>query len=54
MLCVAAAAAGLVVVWRIIERAQPCWGVRQFINFNRDMQASLKAKTRFAPRGAAA
>lgn len=51
MLCVAAAAAGLVVAWHIDERAQPCWRVRQFIDYNRDMQASLKAKTRFAPPG---
>jgi hypothetical protein len=49
--CVAAAAGGLVVAWRIDERAQPCWSVRQFIDFNRNMQASLKAKTRFAPPG---
>ncbi|WP_233214662.1 hypothetical protein [Mycobacterium sp. 4858] len=45
------AAAGLVIAWRIDERAQPCWSVRQFVDFNRDMQASLKAKTRFAPPG---
>ncbi|EFG78397.1 hypothetical protein HMPREF0591_1689 [Mycobacterium parascrofulaceum ATCC BAA-614] len=51
MVCVAAAGAGLVVAWRIDERAQPCWSVRQFIDFNRDAQASLKAKTRFAPAG---
>lgn len=51
MLCVATATAGLVVAWRIDERAQPCWSVRQFIAFNRDTQASLKAKTRFAPAG---
>ncbi|WP_264047760.1 hypothetical protein [Mycobacterium paraffinicum] len=49
--CVAVAAAGLFVAWRIDERAQPCWSVRQFIDFNRDMQASMKAKTRFAPPG---
>lgn len=49
--CVAVAAAGLFVAWRIDQRAQPCWSVRQFIDFNRDMQASLKAKTRFAPPG---
>lgn len=49
--CAAVAAAGLFVAWRIDERAQPCWSVRQFIDFNRDMQASLKAKTRFAPPG---
>lgn len=51
LVCVAAAAAGGVVAWRIDERAQPCWSVRQFIEFNRDTQASLKAKTRFAPPG---
>lgn len=51
LLCVAAAAGGLVVALRIDERAQPCWRVRQFIEFNRDTQASLKAKTRFAPPG---
>lgn len=51
IVCVAAATAGLVVAWRIDERAQPCWSVRQFIDFNRDTQASLKAKTRFAPPG---
>lgn len=51
LVCVAAAAAGVVVAWRIEERAQPCWSVRQFIEFNRDTQASLKAKTRFAPPG---
>ncbi|OOK65269.1 hypothetical protein BZL29_7780 [Mycobacterium kansasii] len=51
MVYVAVAAAGLVVAWRIDERAQPCWSVRQFIEFNRDAQASLKAKTRFAPAG---
>lgn len=51
LVCLAAAAAGGVVAWRIEERAQPCWSVRQFIEFNRDTQASLKAKTRFAPPG---
>lgn len=51
LVCVAAAAAGVVVAWRIDERAQPCWRVKQFIEFNRDTQASLKAKTRFAPPG---
>lgn len=49
--CVAVAAAGVFVAWRIDERAQPCRSVRQFIDFNRDTQASLKAKTRFAPPG---
>lgn len=49
--CVAASAAGLFVAWRIDERAQTCQSVRQFIEFNRDIQASLKAKTRFAPPG---
>ncbi|OBH12532.1 hypothetical protein A5695_16860 [Mycobacterium sp. E1747] len=47
----AVAAAGLFVAWRLDERAQPCWSVRQFIDFNRDAQASLKAKTRFARPG---
>ncbi|OBB90355.1 hypothetical protein [Mycobacterium sp. 852002-30065_SCH5024008] len=49
--CVAVTAAGLFVAWRIDERTQPCWAVRQFIDFNRDTQASFKAKTRFAPPG---
>ncbi|GAB4909728.1 hypothetical protein MAHJHV30_26900 [Mycobacterium avium subsp. hominissuis] len=49
--CVAAAAAGGVVAWRIHERTQPCWPVRQFVAFNRDAQASLKAKTRWAAPG---
>ena len=50
-LCVVAAAAGPVVAWRIDERAHPCWTVRQFVDFNRDTQASLNAKTRLAPAG---
>lgn len=51
LLCAAAAVGGVIVAWHIDERAQPCWRVRQFIEFNRDTQASLKAKTRFAPPG---
>lgn len=47
----AAAAAGGVVAWRINERTQPCWPVKEFVAFNRDTQASIKAKTRFAPPG---
>lgn len=51
MVCVAVVTGGLVVSWRIDERSQPCWSVREFIDFNRNMQASLKDKTRFAPPG---
>ncbi|WP_231999932.1 hypothetical protein [Mycobacterium sp. 1245852.3] len=47
----ATAAAGGVAAWRIHERTQPCWPVRQFVIFNRETQASLKAKTRFAAPG---
>ncbi|MDD4865692.1 MAG: hypothetical protein PHQ28_00740 [Mycobacterium sp.] len=51
LVCVTVATAGLTVAWRIDQRAQPCWPVRQFIDFNRDTKAALKAKTRFAPAG---
>ncbi|MCV7101386.1 hypothetical protein [Mycobacterium palustre] len=51
LLCVATVAGGLVVALRIDERAQPCRKVRKLIEFNRNTQASLKAKTRFAPPG---
>lgn len=50
-LCLTLAATGTVVAWRIHERSQPCWAVRQFVTFHRDTQAGLKAKTRFAPPG---
>lgn len=50
-LCVTVATAGVVAEWRLHERAQPCWPVRQLLTFNIDTQASLKAKTRFAPAG---
>jgi hypothetical protein len=49
--CVAAAAAGMFIAWRVDEKAQPCWAARQMIDFNRTAQASLKAKTHFAPAG---
>lgn len=51
LLCVVTVAGGLVVAWRIDERAQPCWRVRQLLEFNRNSMASLKAKTRLAPAG---
>jgi hypothetical protein len=41
----------MVVAWHVDEKAQPCWTVRQFIDYDRDAQASLKAKTHFAPAG---
>jgi hypothetical protein len=50
-ICAVAAAAAMVVAWRVDEKAQPCWTVRQFIDYNRDARASLKAKTHFAPAG---
>jgi hypothetical protein len=49
--CVATAAAGMFIAWRIDEQAQPCQTVRALIDFNRTTQASLKAKTHFAPAG---
>jgi hypothetical protein len=51
LLCAVAAAAAMVVAWRVDEKAQPCWTVRQFIDYNRDAQASLKAKTHFPAAG---
>jgi hypothetical protein len=50
-ICAVAAAAAMVVAWRADEKAQPCWTVRQFIDYNRDAQAALKAKTHFAAAG---
>jgi hypothetical protein len=50
-ICAVAAAAAMVVAWRVDEKAQPCWTVRQFIDYNRDAQAALKAKTHFAAAG---
>jgi hypothetical protein len=49
--CVAAAAVGMFVAWRIDEQARPCQTVRAFIDFNRSSQASLRVKTHFAPAG---
>jgi hypothetical protein len=54
VLCLALAAVGTGVARRIDDRAQPCWPVRQLLIFNRDAQASLKAKTRLAPAGSLA
>lgn len=51
VLCVVGAAAAMVVAWRVDENAQPCWTVRQLIDYNRDAQAALKAKTHFAAAG---
>jgi hypothetical protein len=51
MVCVVTAAVAMVVAWRADENAQPCWTVRQFIEYNDDAQASLKAKTHFAAAG---
>jgi hypothetical protein len=50
-ICAVAAAAAMVVAWRVDEKAHPCWTVRQFIDYNRDAQAALKAKTHFAAAG---
>ncbi len=49
--CAVTAAAGMFIAWRIDEQAQPCQTVRALIDFNRTTQASLKAKTHFAPAG---
>jgi len=49
--CVLIAAAGGAAAWRIHEQAQPCWAVRQLVDFNRTAQDGLKAKTYFPPAG---
>lgn len=51
MVCVVVAAAAMVAAWRVDKNAQPCWAGRQFIDYNDDAQASLKAKTHFAAAG---
>jgi hypothetical protein len=45
------AAAAMVFAWHVDEKAQPCWTVHQFIDYNRDAQASFKAKTHIVPPG---
>lgn len=49
--CVLIAAAGALTAWRIHDETQPCWPVRQLIDFNRAAQDNLKAKTYMPPAG---
>jgi hypothetical protein len=49
--CVAVATAGGYTAWQIHVRAQPCWAVRQLIDFNRGAQDDLNAKTYMPPAG---
>ena len=44
VLYVLIAAAGITAAWRIHVHTQPCWAVRQLIDFNRTAQDELKAK----------
>jgi hypothetical protein len=49
--CVLIAAAGALTAWRIHDETQPCWAVRQLIDFNHAAQDDLKAKTYMPPAG---
>jgi hypothetical protein len=49
--CVLIASIGAVTAWRIHDESQPCWAVRQLIDFNHAAQDDLKAKTYWPPAG---
>lgn len=51
VVCVVIATAGAFTAWRMHSQAQPCWTVRQLIEFNHTSQESLKAKTYLPPAG---
>lgn len=51
VLCTTLAASGVIERQRIHEQNQPCWAVRQFIDFNRTTQEILRAKTYWPPAG---